>query len=552
MLSCTFVGRTATTTTPPRSEPHKRTRTTNGRDFLRHLPFNIISCVVRHNYEITLQNLKRELERSHFENKNIDICLQNYYGYKNLLQYVQSIKLFSVHNTNRKNVSRKPNNFNNNRYDSLVFIRTNPNISSKFLKDESNLSIKEIRRHRAETTIFQTLRDTSCTKTGLPRLPASLITLIGSLVDFDDSNHTDYKTLKQIRSEYGLEKADGLLYTMHKAVHKGTGTQVLIETFELQDDVLPEYLNREMDLSKTLQTHENVWRIIDVIREKNKIFIVRPNTSGKTLSNVIQGNNRKKKLTGNIIKSYMKQLLSFVNACHEKDLILDGLSSGSIHVDVNNRLKVSRNPANFYDPPERLLADTEEKRQRIQSTKKDMWSLGCVFGKLALGQWLFSFDRNDTTDMEVLMKIFKSVGSPTVEEWPQVLDLHEFFNDLPKYEKKCLKTLVGDNLCDDGVDLLGKMLTYNPRKRISAEEALSHPYLKDFQDFQGHHNQNNSKINKIKIKSSRNPYMYNCYSHGGKTFVQPSTTIRTERTRSIRMDDPIDRECDEVESNIKN
>ena len=33
-------------------------------------------------------------------------------------------------------------------------------------------------------------------------------------------------------------------------------------------------------------------------------------------------------------------------------------------------------------------------------------------------------------------------------------------------------------ICDDGADLLGKLLSYDPTKRISARDALKHPFLK--------------------------------------------------------------------------
>ena len=34
----------------------------------------------------------------------------------------------------------------------------------------------------------------------------------------------------------------------------------------------------------------------------------------------------------------------------------------------------------------------------------------------------------------------------------------------------------------DGLDLLRKLLTFNPHHRYTVEEALDHPYLKDFHD----------------------------------------------------------------------
>lgn len=38
------------------------------------------------------------------------------------------------------------------------------------------------------------------------------------------------------------------------------------------------------------------------------------------------------------------------------------------------------------------------------------------------------------------------------------------------------------NCSNAALDLLGRMLTFNPIKRISVEEALAHPYLEQYYD----------------------------------------------------------------------
>jgi len=38
------------------------------------------------------------------------------------------------------------------------------------------------------------------------------------------------------------------------------------------------------------------------------------------------------------------------------------------------------------------------------------------------------------------------------------------------------------NMPEDGLDLLRKLLVFNSKKRLTVEEALAHPYLQDFHD----------------------------------------------------------------------
>eukprot|EP00493_Phyllostaurus_siculus_P007712 UN07801 len=64
------------------------------------------------------------------------------------------------------------------------------------------------------------------------------------------------------------------------------------------------------------------------------------------------------------------------------------------------------------------MADSEETRNQVNSEKKDAWSLGCVFAKLGKGSWLFNFERTDVQDLDVLHKIFKTLGTPEQHTCP--------------------------------------------------------------------------------------------------------------------------------------
>ncbi len=54
--------------------------------------------------------------------------------------------------------------------------------------------------------------------------------------------------------------------------------------------------------------------------------------------------------------------------------------------------------------------------------------------------------------------------------------------DYPIYKGEALEKLV-PGLDEQGIDLLDKMLRSNPAERITAKEAMKHPYLKDVPDY---------------------------------------------------------------------
>lgn len=122
----------------------------------------------------------------------------------------------------------------------------------------------------------------------------------------------------------------------------------------------------------------------------------------------------------------------------------------------------------LYRAPEILLGAT------TYSTAVDMWSVGCIFAELLLKEPLFQAKG----EIEMLSMIFKLLGPPTNSTWPEYnsLPLAKTIN-LPAPHPPQLRQRF-PHISVAGIDLISRMLTYDPEDRISAEEALQHPYFK--------------------------------------------------------------------------
>jgi cyclin-dependent kinase len=85
--------------------------------------------------------------------------------------------------------------------------------------------------------------------------------------------------------------------------------------------------------------------------------------------------------------------------------------------------------------------------------------------------------------VDQLMRIFKILGTPDETSWPGVTQLAEY-SKLPAgpgrniYEPVPLSTMV-PKLDEAGIDLLTRLLAYEPDKRLLAEQALQHRYFDD-------------------------------------------------------------------------
>jgi cyclin-dependent kinase len=125
----------------------------------------------------------------------------------------------------------------------------------------------------------------------------------------------------------------------------------------------------------------------------------------------------------------------------------------------------------WYRAPEILLGG------RQYSTGVDMWSVGCIFAEMATRKPLFPGD----SEIDEIFKIFRILGTPTEADWPGVTSFPDFKSSFPKWERKQDDEMVNADgikiLGENGLDLLESMLVYDPAGRISAKQAVHHPYF---------------------------------------------------------------------------
>ena len=71
------------------------------------------------------------------------------------------------------------------------------------------------------------------------------------------------------------------------------------------------------------------------------------------------------------------------------------------------------------------------------------------------------------------------LGTPSEANYPDLQLLSYWSDILPKFSPGGLQNKIGPNLDEAGMDLLLQMLDYDPYNRISATDALTHPYFND-------------------------------------------------------------------------
>ena len=109
------------------------------------------------------------------------------------------------------------------------------------------------------------------------------------------------------------------------------------------------------------------------------------------------------------------------------------------------------------------------------STAIDIWSVGCILGEMMVRQPLFPGQEQEE-QVQMIIDLVGYPGDEAMEMFTEMKD-KQFIKNLAskKREPKFEMVFAGQN--PDAIDLLKRMLAFEPSQRITLDEALAHPYL---------------------------------------------------------------------------
>lgn len=82
------------------------------------------------------------------------------------------------------------------------------------------------------------------------------------------------------------------------------------------------------------------------------------------------------------------------------------------------------------------------------------------------------------SEIDQLYRVFRTLGTPTEEDWPGVSQLPDYKPLFPKWDPNPLPDAIV-NL--KAADLFKKLMLYDPSKRMSAMNAINHQYFDDLE-----------------------------------------------------------------------
>ncbi|KAJ2787008.1 MAPK protein hog1 [Coemansia interrupta] len=263
-----------------------------------------------------------------------------------------------------------------------------------------------------------------------------------------------------------------------------TGQSVAVKKImrPFSSSVLAKRTYRELKLLKHLR-HENIISMSDIfISPLEDIYFVT-----ELLGTDLHRLRQSRPLEKQFIQYFLYQILRGLKYVHSAGVIHRDLKPSNIVINENCDLKICdfglarvQDPqmtgyvsTRYYRAPEIML--TWQK----YDVAVDIWSTGCILAEMFEGTPLFP-GKDHVNQFSIITELLGTPPDDVIQTIASENTLR-FVQTLPPREPVPFKTRFPD-IDPLAVDLLEKMLVFDHRKRITAAEALAHPYLETYHD----------------------------------------------------------------------
>ncbi|XP_067275720.1 mitogen-activated protein kinase 6 [Pseudorasbora parva] len=289
---------------------------------------------------------------------------------------------------------------------------------------------------------------------------------------------------------------NGLVFS---AVDTDCDKRVAVKKIVLTDPQSVKHALREIKIIRRLD-HDNIVKVFETLgpsgrrltedvtslTEVNSVYIVQEYMETDLCKVLEQG-----LLSEEHARLFMYQLLRGLKYIHSANVLHRDLKPANLFVNTEDLvLKIGDfGLARIMDPhyshkghlSEGLVTKWYRSPRLLLSPNNytkaiDMWAAGCIFAEMLTGKTLFA----GAHELEQMQLILESIPVVHEEDRLELQSVIPVFirNDMSEPHTPLAKLLPG--VSSEALDFLEKILTFNPMDRLTAEEALAHPYMSDY------------------------------------------------------------------------
>ena len=277
--------------------------------------------------------------------------------------------------------------------------------------------------------------------------------------------------------KYGRLIGQGAFGKVNLGLNVLTGRVVAIKSFNKNNfDVNSDFIKKiiyETNLMKKLN-HKNVTKILEMFEDDKYILIIMEYINGGNLFSFVK---KRRKLSEKISKFLFKQIILGLQHIHSHNIVHRDVKLENILIDLNNTIKICdfgigrvlSNPDDLlydqcgtpmYMAPEILFSSKEK---GYKGFPIDIWSAGIALYIMLSGTLPFSVKKEDS-----LLELENNKNKKKNMALKQAI----MYSQPKKIEK----------ISPKAKDLLHGLLNKDPNKRLTIEQILNHPWLKEEED----------------------------------------------------------------------